>query len=249
MPFTPAHAAIVLPFLRARPKLISGTALIIGSTAPDFEYFLKMSVNSYYSHSLMAVFYFNIPITIVLSLLFHQVVKRNLINNLPAFFQSRFQPMLHVDFIQYFKTHFWTILTSAGIGSLSHIFWDSFTHNDGYFAQRISFYKTIVIPFDGVRYPLFYGLQQISTYVGLFIVMIYLIRMKPDRNFTFVSPSAKYWLAFSAIICAVLFLRFYFSTPEIDLGNLVVSTVSAVLLASIVCGLLSFKATSSKTIY
>ncbi len=39
MPFTFAHPAAVLPFMKKQSKYISVTALILGSMAPDFEYF------------------------------------------------------------------------------------------------------------------------------------------------------------------------------------------------------------------
>jgi Domain of unknown function (DUF4184) len=241
MPFTPAHTAIVLPFLRINPERVSATALVIGSVAPDFEYFLKMSVNGQHSHTFLGIFYFDIPVTIGLAFLFHEVVKKNLISNLPAFFQYRFQLLLQLDFKEHFKRYYWVVIISAGIGSFSHIFWDAFTHNDGFFAQRITLYKHMVVPFDGVRYPLFYGLQHISTYVGLTIVMTYIFLLKPDKNTVICSPLILYWLLIILISSLVIFLRFFFDNKSPDLGNVVVSSVSAILFAALVCGLIKFK--------
>lgn len=42
MPFTFAHPATVLPFAKKHSKHISVTALILGSMAPDFEYFCTL---------------------------------------------------------------------------------------------------------------------------------------------------------------------------------------------------------------
>lgn len=241
MPFTPAHSALVLPFLKIRPERVSATALVIGSMAPDFEYFFKMSVSGQHSHTLMGILYFNIPVTILLSFLFHGVVKRNLISNLPVFFQYRFHPVLELNFNGHFKRYYWAVIISAALGSFSHIFWDAFTHNDGFFAQRISFYKQVVIPFDGVRYPLFYGLQHISTYVGLAIVMAYIFFMKPYKNIPISRPAIWYWLLVVFISSVVIILRFYFATKTLDLGNFVVSAVSAILVAMLISGLVKFK--------
>jgi hypothetical protein len=241
MPFTPAHSAIVLPFLKIKPERVSATALVIGSMAPDFEYFFKMSVSGQHSHTLLGILYFNIPVTILLSFLFHGVVKRNLIANLPVFFQYRFHSLLVLNFKEHFKRYYWAVITSAALGSFSHIFWDAFTHNDGFFAQRISFYKYVVIPFDGVRYPLFYGLQHISTYVGLTIVIAYIFYMKPLKNIPISRPAISYWLLIVAIAAVVIFLRFYFATKTLDLGNFVVSVVSAILVATLISGLVKFK--------
>jgi hypothetical protein len=241
MPFTPAHASIVLPLLRLRPQHVSATALVIGSVAPDFEYFLKMSVSSQYSHTMLGILYFDIPFTIVLAFLFHEVVKKNLISNLPAFFQYRFQDLLSLNFKDYFKTHYWIVMISAFIGSCSHIFWDAFTHNDGFFAQRISLYKQVVVPYDGVRYPLFYALQNISTAVGLVIVIAYILFLKPQKHIVISRPSIAYWLLIFLISGCVIFLRFAFDIESYNLGNLVVSSVSAILVATLLGGLLKFK--------
>lgn len=243
MPFTPAHASIVLPLLRLKPQHVSATALVIGSVAPDFEYFLKMSVSSKYSHTILGILYFDIPLTVLLAFLFHGVVKENLISNLPAFFQYRFQNLLKLNFKDYFKTHYWIVLISAFIGSFSHIFWDAFTHNDGFFAQHISLYKHVVVPYDGVQYPLFYALQNISTAVGLVIVIAYVLLLKPHKSMDVSKPSIAYWLVMFFISGFVIFLRFAFDIENYNLGNFVVSSVSAILVATLMGGLIKFKKT------
>ena len=210
MPFTPAHASIVLPLLRLKPQHVSATALVIGSVAPDFEYFLKMSVSSQYSHTLLGILYFDIPITIALGLLFHEGVKRNLIDNLPVFFQYRLRGLLNFNFKAYLWKYYDVVIISAFIGSFSHIVWDAFTHNDGFFAQRISLYKHVVVPFNGVRYPLFYALQHISTFVGLTLVITYLFFMKPDKQLLVNIPAINYWLIIFLVSACVIVLRFVF---------------------------------------
>jgi hypothetical protein len=241
MPFTPAHTAIVLPFIRIRSSVVSATGLIIGSVAPDFEYFFKMSESSSYSHTLLGVLYFNIPVAIVLAYLFHDVIKKNLISNLPVGLQKRFMPMRQFDFPQYFKTHFFVFVISAALGSLSHILWDNFTHNDGYFAQRISFYKEVVIPWDGVRYPLFYGLQHISTWVGMSVLIAYILFMKPDRQMKVTTPSCVYWLLVITVASMVLIARFSFTEERYDLGNFVVSSITALIIGVTAGGFLKRK--------
>src|SRR5690348_4996229 len=151
MPFTPAHPAIVLPFLKAR--YVSATALVMGSMAPDFEYFFKLSVHSHHSHTLAGIFYFNIPVVILLSFLFHRVVKKNLIENLPPRLQRSFHDVLMLDFKRYFAEHYVVFIISAVLGAASHIFWDAFTHENGFFVQELSVYDGTVVPYDGVRYP------------------------------------------------------------------------------------------------
>jgi hypothetical protein len=245
MPFTPAHVSMVLPLLRIKPQHVSATALVIGSMAPDFEYFLKMSVSGVYGHTLLGIFYFDVPIAIVLALLFHGLIKKNLISNLPAFFQYRFHDLVSLDFRAHLKSHYWVVIISAGIGSFTHIIWDAFTHNDGFFVQRISLYKYVYIPFNGVRYPLFYALQHLSTMVGLSILIWYICLMKPHEKILVSRPSFGYWALVLLISCGVVFLRFSFNRQSLNLGNFVVSSISAILVALLLSGFVKFKSISS----
>jgi len=238
MPFTAAHPAIVLPFSRSRH--LSATGLIAGSVAPDFEYFFKLSVESYYSHTLLGVLYYNVPVALLLAFVFHRVAKTNLVHNLPHFFQRRLRPMQELDFIAFIKKRWFTFLVSALLGALSHLLWDSFTHNSGYFARLFSdHYSRIFIPYDGVKYPLFYALQQISTVVGLAVVLLYVVFIKPQPG-----PVAPvrflYWIIFLLITGATVALRFTIHPSDYEIGNLVVTTVSGMLLAVVVNGFINF---------
>jgi hypothetical protein len=240
MPFTPAHPAIVLPLIRSR--YFSATGLIVGSLSPDFEYFFKMSVDSIYSHSKAGLFYFDLPVTIVLAFLFHHLVKSNLIGNLPAFFQKRFQDTLRFNFLQYLKTNWWIFLYSSLIGAGSHIFWDSFTHNNRFFSRKFSaIYQSISVPFDGVNYPFFYVLQHISTFVGLTIVTLYILFKKPRQHRELTAPKISYWLLVFAIAIVVLRVRFFYHVSDYNLGNVVVSSITGLLIGIVCCGFINFK--------
>lgn len=237
MPFTLSHTALVLPLYRKR--YFSATALIVGSVAPDFEYFFKMGVNSYYSHTIAAIFYYNIPVAVFLSFVFHLVVKRNLLHNLPPYFQRRFQDTLNFDIKTFFKEHWLMFLISAMIGAASHIFWDSFTHGSGYFVKRLSIYKGNYIPFDGVKYPLFYALQYISTGVGLIVLALFIIYKKNDESIVVYRPQLKYWLIFSAIVVLAMALRFIPFPEDIEVGSVIVSIISSACMAGIICGFMA----------
>jgi hypothetical protein len=240
MPFTPAHSAIVLPFIRINPRYVSATGLIAGSIAPDFEYFFKMSVSGVHGHTLLGLFYFDLPVSIAIAFVFHVVVKRNLIDNLPVILQSRFRHVYNLDFLNYFRRHYVAFIMSALIGALSHIFWDNFTHATGWFVNTLPFYEGAYLPFDGVNYPLWYALQHISTAVGLAFIFIYVAFMRADEKMV-VKPSFTYWLFVLTIIVIVIFMRFNFNPMQADLGNFVVSTVSASCLAVFAAGMLPIR--------
>jgi hypothetical protein len=243
MPFTPAHTAIVLPFVRS--KYLSATALIIGSMVPDFEYFLTMDDKASHGHTLGGIFYFDIPIAIFVAFLFHRFVKINLINNLPLFLQRKFYDLKKFDFETYFRKHWMIFIVSAIIGIGSHLLWDSFTHPNTFIVRNLSIYDTIV-PYEGARYPLYYALQVISSYVGLFIVLIYILVKKSDARVSVVQPVISYWMILILIAGIVFFLRFYWLPNTLNLVRGVITGVSGLCVALLIVGRIPFSSSALK---
>lgn len=242
MPFTPGHPAIILPLIRS--PYFSATGLIIGSMSPDFEYFFRMSVLGTHGHTKLGLFYFDVPVTVGLSFLFHMVVKANLINNLPLFLQKRFQDTLDLDFVTYFGKNWGIFLVSAAAGAASHIFWDSFTHNHRFFVRLFSeVYDNTYVPFRGANYPLFYVLQQVSTLVGLSAVALYILMVNTVRTTGTSRPRIGYWLMVLAIAIAIIRLRFFIQPSDYELGNVVVSGISGLMAGTVLCGFINFKNT------
>lgn len=237
MPFTPAHPAIVLPFIKINGRFLSATGLIVGSVTPDFEYFFKMSVSGEHSHTLPGLFYFDLPVGFFLAIIFHTIIKKRFVSNLPWFLQSRLQPLSNIDFPGYIRKNPAAFLISIFIGSASHIFWDGFTHFDGFFVTRLPFYDGAYILFEGVHYPLWYALQHISTFAGLLVVAIFVLLMRPQPGTTY-DPSLSYWIFVLAAMLLVIALRFGFWPDHASLGNFVVSTISALCLAVLFAGLI-----------
>lgn len=234
MPFTPAHTAIVLPFLRV--NFLPATALVIGSMSPDFEYFLKFSVDGIHGHTWPGLFYFDLPLTFILAAVYHQVVRKNLIQNLPAFLQSRIKTEKPFDFLASVKGNWLGFAVAALLGAASHILWDGFTHGNGFFVRYFDFYDGAYVPFQGVDYPLWYALQHISTVVGLIIVAFYVLALPPKPNF---APAGTiYWVMIFAISIAIVALRFFVEHSDFNLGNFVVSSISGFCVALVICGLL-----------
>ena len=80
MPFTPAHIAAVLPFRRTR---MLWSALVVGAVAPDLEYFLRMSPQGRYGHTLAGLFVFTLPLGLLTLWLFHAFVKAPFVDLMP----------------------------------------------------------------------------------------------------------------------------------------------------------------------
>ena len=145
MPFTFSHPAIILPLTNFPKKWFSLTGLIIGSLTPDFEYFLRMKIFSIYSHTLPGIFWFDFPLAIILCFLFHQIIRTTFVKNLPNFIQTRFLIYNSFNWKKYFKENLLIVFISIIIGISSHLFWDSFTHEDGFFVTHLSFLKSSIL--------------------------------------------------------------------------------------------------------
>ena len=97
MPFTFAHPAVVLPGVFLPKHWMSLTGLVVGSLVPDFEYFFRWQVLSLYSHTPAGIFWFDVPVALALCFVFHVVIKKALLENLPIFFKARLLKFKNFD--------------------------------------------------------------------------------------------------------------------------------------------------------
>jgi hypothetical protein len=231
MPFTFSHPAIILPFATLRHLSLS--ALVVGSLTPDFEYFVKMKLSGRYSHSLEGMFVLDFPLAIGLALIFHQVVKKPLIDNLPAYFNTRLKPLRDVDFPGYIARHpiAFGICLLVGIGS--HLLWDSFTHANSYFVDHIAFLSTPVV-MDGLpQVPFFRYLQHLSTAVGAICIFLFFHHLPASDEKTI--PGLKFWIITFTVAGISFAVRSFFSFEYF--GDLVTSVISAGFIGVIVASL------------
>jgi hypothetical protein len=227
MPFTASHPAIILPLLLT-PRYFSLTGLVIGSMAPDFEYFLRMKPQAVHGHTVAGLFYFDLPLALLLTFLFHNVVRNALIENLPIFFKSRFINAWKFDWNIYFKQKWLIVLCSIIIGSASHLFWDGFTHKTGFFiSHNLELLQTVSI--GGVNFPYYNILQHISTLVGAIVIMVTIFNM--PRFDVAIDSIWKYWTIVCVTTVIVVLIRILSGTSLQQYGILVVSTISGFLLS------------------
>ena len=133
VPFTPAHPAIVLPLLRRGRPWIDPVALVAGSMAPDFEYFLRARMDGRISHTLIGLLMFDLPVGLFLAVLFRRLVGPALELALPTSLTVRVKgafpelPKLRCG-------HAWAAAVGCTLlGAASHLFWDAFHPPDGIF--------------------------------------------------------------------------------------------------------------------
>lgn len=183
MPFTLAHPAAVLPFLR---QPFVPIALVAGAMAPDVPYFAMVSstsgawyapmLNGANSHDFSQILTVGLPLALVLAGFLWLVVKP-LRWALPDSWVPD-KPALKGRPPTSARVALWTFY-SLMLGLLTHLAWDSFTHSYGWVVERVPLLASE--PFAGIA--VYRLLQHGSTLAGLaFIVIWYLKRQKASGH-------------------------------------------------------------------
>ena len=232
MPFTFSHPALVLPLKFLPRHWFSMTGLIIGSLTPDFEYFIRMRIQSDYSHTIGGLFWFDMPLGIIITFIFHDIVRDSLFDNLPIFLKSKFAPFKQFNWNQYFKTHWGIVLFSILIGAFSHIFWDSFTHEQGYFVKTIPILNQTIELF-GRQIPILKIIQHTSTLLGGLVIAIFILKLPKDENSNR-KINRNYWVIFIASTIIIVAIRLMTGLDYKLYGHVIVTGISAGLISLIV---------------
>ncbi|MCX2743454.1 DUF4184 family protein [Mangrovivirga sp. M17] len=231
MPFTLSHTIAVLP-LRGI-KLLSLTGLIIGSMTPDFEYFIRMSLKSEFSHDFLGAFYFDLPVGIAFCFIYHQLCKEFIIDNSPPFISERMVKYREFRWWSYFKQNAIWIIVSVLIGALTHVVWDSFTHGNGFMVGVFPFLKK-GIPIFGTSYPIFYMIQHVSTAIGLIIFFYWFLKL--EKTGVKKKGSSLMTVLFLVIAVVIFIIRIIIMAEhkEVKIGHVIVIFISAIVYSTII---------------
>ena len=182
MPFTLlSHQAAVLPIKLARPHRVSGTALVVGSMAPDFEYFLRGYPQGSFGHTLVGQFVFCLPLTLAVYWLVTRVIAAPLAAHLPDLGDYRLRDYALLESQPRAPRYWWVVAASALLGSFSHILWDSFTHEHGAFVQAIPALRAVLFELHGVPVTARRLLQHGSTLVGAVVTLALMREIGRER--------------------------------------------------------------------
>lgn len=209
MPFTFAHPAAVLPLRRAR---LVFSALVVGSMAPDFDYFFRVTGLGRTSHTWPGVITFTFPVAVAVLIAFHALVKWPTICLLPHALKARVIGPAR-GFHCWPPARLFLILVSLAIGMATHLLWDGFTHEHGWAVLRWpAFLAVVALPH--VHKPMYILLQYGGTLFGALALVVCFVRWykrapQEDDLPAQMSPamSGTILLAMVATAVAVGFLR------------------------------------------
>jgi hypothetical protein len=182
VPFTFfAHQAAVLPAKLARPHRVSGTALVFGSMAPDFEYFLRGYPMGNFGHTLAGQVLFCLPLTLLAYWLVTRVIARPLAAHLPDVGDFHLRDYAALAAQPRARAYWLVVAASALAGSATHVVWDSFTHEHSPVVQATGVLRVALFYLGGVPITGHRLLQHGSTLVGGVATLVMLHHVGRER--------------------------------------------------------------------
>lgn len=234
MPFTFAHPALVAPISKSRFGL-SVTGLVIGSMIPDFEFIFRMKVGENIGHHWIGVLLFDVPFAFLLCLVFHQYIRDRLIENLPDWYQARFVRFVEVNWAAYARANKVKVLLSILLGIGTHLFWDAFTHHDGFFVELIPLLQRSVQFFQYIV-PAYTLLQIASSVWGLWVVQSVISRL-PVRQYM-EADCPTYWPMITITAEVIFVVRLLFLPARHSFWDLFFAGMGSVIYALLAVSML-----------
>jgi hypothetical protein len=185
MPFTLCHPAAVIPLNLLTKGRASLPALVIGSMAPDFVYYFSLGVSGPFSHSMIGILLYCVPVGLVVYSLYYAIVREPLLLCMPRFISARMNSYVRWPLG---KTRtVWIVIASLAVGAATHIVWDAFTHANTIIVNHYGILRSLV-SMGSYEVPLFKVLQQMSSLVGFVVMASYgiawLNRHEADESYS-----------------------------------------------------------------
>jgi hypothetical protein len=174
MAFTLAHPAAIMPLRRLR--YLPTLALLVGSVIPDVPYYLPnraFTVTLVDLHTLSGALVAGVPLGMAI-LALALVLRRPLTALMTA--RARWVSLREAEAFLAHPVNWLLAIPAVFIGSLTHIVWDGFTHDDTWIANRVGVLSRKVDVFGLYTGSLSHILQYVTTVLG-FLVLWYWYRL------------------------------------------------------------------------
>lgn len=167
MPFTVSHVAAVLPVV-GRSRRLPAAALVVGSMAPDYPWFLTRGRTAAFSHSLLGVVTVDLLVGVAAVLLWRRWAQAPVRDLVPRWLGER----LRAPVATTARDLPWVALAVV-VGALTHVLWDSFTHAGRWGVAAVPWLHTEHLGLPGYKWA-----QFVSGVVGGLVVLVWgLVRL------------------------------------------------------------------------
>lgn len=209
MPWTFSHPAVVFPIKQAKYfRWLSLPALILGSLSPDLFYSLTWYHAASVAHDSIGWFYTGLPLCILVYWLTQKMAPA--LNRISPFIIHTINaPSVRQGLI---------VVISLYIGALTHIVWDSFTHESGAFVREISFLQMKLFAMSDSQEIAFYKLLQHIGSAGGLAYLCYQYfqfhRMQPHEIKIENNKKLKRLIVLGGLACISTLPLAYWLTPK-----------------------------------
>jgi hypothetical protein len=130
MPFTLAHPAAVWPLTRTRLPV---AAMVAGSVAPDLPMFAGLRGAYGFTHSPLGAVTADLAMSVIGVALWFALLRDPLVDLGPAALRERFRASA-----RYGAREWRLVVPAAVLGTVTHLTWDSFTHDGRWGARHVA---------------------------------------------------------------------------------------------------------------
>ena len=203
MPFTVSHVVAVLPMV-GRTDRLPAAALVIGSMAPDYPWFLTGGRTAGPSHSPVGVVTVDLAVGLVAVVAWRLLVQAPLRDLVPRRLGERLPRSPGVG-----AADLPWLALGVVVGTVTHVVWDSFTHAGRWGVDLVPWLHTEHLGLPGYKWA-----QFASGALGLVVLAVWgqrrLSRTVPDpeglRSTT--DERRVAWVLVAAGTCAGVAVRF-----------------------------------------
>ena len=225
MPFTLSHPAAVLPIWLIFRKRLTLGGLIVGSVVPDIGYFLFLEPSdNAFRHTTAGLMTVGIIEGICLYIMVFVLFYQPMSAIIPSWIVQRCVAP-KIDGIK--PSEIITIITSIALGAETHIIWDGFSHESGWFVEHSELLRCSLGPFH-----IYKRIQYLSSVVGLIILGLWsfgrLIQSEGRsyvREFFLVRTIMLIWLGIGSVTVLYITSTLIKNSVSLSVDAIVVKTV------------------------
>lgn len=212
------------------PNWFSGTALVAGSLAPDFEYFFNINLTG--SH-ILDLFVFHLPATVFLSVIF-VFTAAVLASHLPSPLDIKYSFLEKIRLSSLYRKRGLVFLFSSILGIISHLVLDETLHPTGIKFGISENWLNEVLLKGSLNIQRYILLERILSAFLLLVVLYFLVTVKNDQPAKSTISAKQKWWFWTTIFLSWLIFTFYkveTSDFSISLNSIAVTMTSAFLLS------------------
>jgi hypothetical protein len=143
--------------------------------------------------------------------------------------------LLNFQWTKYFLKNRVVVLISLLAGIASHLFWDAFTHRNGFFVEHFSLLAKEV-SCGGFTISVYHILQHGSSLLGAAIIYAGIKRLPENKN-AVLNPKFLYWIISFVIMLVVIGAGYLFGQDYFLYGQLIITGISGGLTGLIISSL------------